>query len=91
MFGLRTKLITIFGFDIKLDFSWIFIATLIVWSLATGYFPDQLEDLSENAYWVMAVIAMLGSGFKVLVWGTVLYLVGLLVYMLIVKSNKSLA
>lgn len=38
-----------------------------------------------------SVIAMLGSGFKVLAWGTILYLVGLFVYILTVKSNKNLA
>ena len=65
MFGLQTKLITILGFDVKLDFSWIFIATLVVWSLATGYFPNQLEDLSGDAYWAMAIIAMAGLFFSI--------------------------
>ena len=65
VFGPQTKLITILGFDVKLDFSWIFIATLVVWSLATGYFPDQLEDLSRDTYWAMAIIAMAGLFFSI--------------------------
>ena len=60
MFGLRTKLFTIMGFDVKLDFSWVFIATLVVWSLAKGYFPDQVKGLSGDVYWAMAVIGMFG-------------------------------
>ncbi len=65
MFGPRTKLFTILGFDVKLDFSWVFIASLIVWSLATGYFPAQLPGLSVEIYWSMAVVGMFGLFFSI--------------------------
>ena len=65
MFGPTTKLLTIMGFDVKLDFSWVFIATLVVWSLAKGYFPDQVQGLSGDVYWAMAVVGMLGLFFSI--------------------------
>ncbi len=66
MFGSGIKLFSILGFEVKLDFSWIFIAALIVWSLATGYFPRQIEGLSADTYWTMAVIGMFGLFFSVI-------------------------
>ena len=54
------------GFEVKLDFSWVFIATLVVWSLATAYFPKELAGLSPDIYWLMAVVAMLGLFFSII-------------------------
>jgi len=39
MFGKHVTLFTIFGFKVQLDLSWIFLAVLVTWSLARGYFP----------------------------------------------------
>lgn len=66
MFGPGTKLFTILGFDVKLDFSWLFIATLIVWSLATSYFPSQIDDLPQDSYWAMGIIGMFGLFFSII-------------------------
>ncbi|HEY7646789.1 MAG TPA: site-2 protease family protein, partial [Hyphomicrobiales bacterium] len=51
---------SIFGFRISLDASWIFLAALIVWSLATGYFPDVLPGMSPTVYYAAAIVAALG-------------------------------
>jgi len=65
VFGHGIKIFSIFGFDVKLDFSWVFIASLVVWSLATGYFPKELAGLSSDIYWTMAVVGMFGLFFSI--------------------------
>ena len=66
MFGPSIKLFSIFGFEVKLDFSWVFIATLVVWSLATGYFPKELAGFSTNIYWAMGLIGAFGLFFSII-------------------------
>lgn len=65
MFGPSIKLFSIFGFEVKLDFSWVFIATLVVWSLATGYFPKELTGFSTDIYWAMALVGAFGLFFSI--------------------------
>ena len=60
MFGHSVKLFTLFGFEIRIDASWLLIAALIVWSLSSGYFPDVLPGLDQGAYLGLALVAMLG-------------------------------
>jgi len=60
MFGKRFELFRLFGVPIRLDMSWFVIAGLIVWSLATGPFPQFAPGLSSGTYWVMALIGALG-------------------------------
>ncbi len=60
MFGKTIRLFRLFGFEIKIDLSWIFIAVLIAWSLAIGYFPFHYKDLSTQTYWLMGIIGALG-------------------------------
>jgi len=60
MFGHSVKLFDLFGFEIKVDASWLLIAGLIVWSLSTGYFPQVLPGLEQSAYLGLSVAAMLG-------------------------------
>lgn len=59
MFTRSTRLFTLGGFDIKLDPSWLIIATLITWSLAQHYFPPALPGYSQAAYLLMGLTAML--------------------------------
>ena len=40
MFGKSVTLFRLLGFDIKVDLSWVLIALLITWSLATSFFPS---------------------------------------------------
>ncbi len=60
MFGKSIKLFKVFGFQIKIDLSWIFIAVLISWSLAIGYFPFHYKNLSKETYWLMGIVGALG-------------------------------
>ncbi|MCA9159815.1 MAG: hypothetical protein KDA72_15880, partial [Planctomycetales bacterium] len=60
MFTKRFRICSVLGFPIYLDLSWFAIAILISWSLATGYFPQQLEGLTNTTYWTMGVVGALG-------------------------------
>lgn len=59
MFSKSVRLIEIFGFQVKVDASWLLIAALVVWSLMSGYFPVQVPGLSRGDYLVLAIIAMI--------------------------------
>lgn len=54
------KIFTLFGFEIKLDPSWFFIAALIVWSLSVDFFPSVLENPGDQSYVIISIIGMLG-------------------------------
>lgn len=45
----------IFGFEIRVDFSWLLLALLIAWSLAVGLFPQSYEGLDRVVYWGMGL------------------------------------
>ena len=60
MFGARIKLFRLAGFDVNLDMSWVFIALLISWTLATGYFPELYPGFENATYWSMGVIGAAG-------------------------------
>ncbi|MCU9847550.1 site-2 protease family protein [Defluviimonas sp. WL0024] len=59
MFARAVKLVDIFGFQIKVDPSWLLIAALIVWTLSSGYFPQALPGLAQGDYLALAIISML--------------------------------
>jgi len=56
----RFKIFSQLGFPIYLDLSWFAIVVLITWSLASGYFPQQVEGLTSGAYWIMGAVGALG-------------------------------
>ncbi|HXX34892.1 MAG TPA: site-2 protease family protein [Thermodesulfobacteriota bacterium] len=60
MFGKRIKLFTLFGFEVRIDLSWVIIAVLVVWSLAVGFFPFHYKNLSSETYWLMGVAGAVG-------------------------------
>lgn len=60
MFSSAVKLFPIFGFDIKVDPSWLIIASLVTWSLSQQYFPHVLPDASSIEYLTMALVGMFG-------------------------------
>jgi Zn-dependent protease/CBS domain-containing protein len=60
MFGKRVNILTFAGIKIGIDFSWIFIAVLLSWTLAAGYFPFRYPHLSNEMYWLMGIFGMLG-------------------------------
>jgi Zn-dependent protease/CBS domain-containing protein len=60
MFGKRVKLFTLFGFEVRIDLSWVIIAVLVVWSLATYVFPSGYKNLQVQTYWLMGVAGAIG-------------------------------
>ena len=47
------------GIEIGVNWTWLAVFALIVWTWATGVFPDAVPGRSDAAYWVIAVIASL--------------------------------
>jgi Zn-dependent protease/predicted transcriptional regulator len=60
MFGRTITLFRLLGFKVQADTSWLFLALLITWSLATGYFPFEYENLPASMYWGMALVGAAG-------------------------------
>ena len=60
MFGRRITLFKLFGFEVRLDASWIIIAALVTWSLAVAVFPNEYRGLPVATYWWMGVAGALG-------------------------------
>ncbi|MFZ5833824.1 MAG: site-2 protease family protein [Pseudomonadota bacterium] len=56
----QIRLFRLFGFEVKLDASWVILALLVSWSLATGYFPAELPGFSAPRYWGIAVLGACG-------------------------------
>ncbi len=65
MFGKRITLFRLFGFQVKMDFSWLILALLIVWSLAKGLFPQFYQGFSEATYWIMGIAGAIGLLFSI--------------------------
>jgi len=60
MFGRGIKLFTLLGFEVRLDASWLVIAVLVTWSLASGFFPARYPEASEGVHWLMGALGALG-------------------------------
>ncbi len=58
-------LFTLFGFEVKLDLSWLLLALLISWSLGAGWFPARYPDLSNTVYAWMGVSVAVGVFFSI--------------------------
>ena len=56
----RYNFLTFAGIKIGVDASWLIIAILLSWTLATGHFPFYYPSLSPGTYWLMGIIGMLG-------------------------------
>ncbi|WP_374576259.1 site-2 protease family protein [Phenylobacterium sp.] len=50
----------LFGVEINVHASWVLVALLIAWSLASGAFPVIYKGLPASGYWLMALIAVVG-------------------------------
>ncbi|MBS0001482.1 MAG: site-2 protease family protein [Thioalkalivibrio sp.] len=66
MFGESFSLFRVLGFEIRANVTWLFLALLVTWSLAGGFFPFVYPDLTPLTYWTMALIGMLGLFFSLL-------------------------
>jgi len=47
----------IFGINVRIDWSWIFIFLLVTWSLAIGVFPSWHPEWSLSLSWTVAIAA----------------------------------
>lgn len=66
MNGRGITLFELLGFKVRIDFTWIFLALLVTWSLAKGVFPVWYEDagLSNATFWWMGIAGMFGLVFS---------------------------
>ncbi len=60
MFGNRVVLGRVLGFEIRADVSWVFLALLVLWSLAGGFFPAFYPELPQRTYWALGVLGTVG-------------------------------
>jgi hypothetical protein len=64
MFGRSVSLFKLFGFEIKVDISWLILAALVTWSLASGLFPEYYKHLPAASYWWMGATGAIGLFFQ---------------------------
>ena len=60
MFGKAITLVRLFGFEVKIDLSWLILGLLITWTLAQGFFPNSYKGLEPAVYWGMGIAAAIG-------------------------------
>ena len=53
------KLGKLFGFTIRVDFSWFIVFFLILWTFTIGVFPSSVPGLDHITYFVMGAVATL--------------------------------
>lgn len=60
MFGAGIRIFRIAGFDVRIDFSWVFLVLLVAWTLATGVFPEYYSGWPRAHYWTTAIAGVVG-------------------------------
>lgn len=53
------KILTLFGIEISIHYSWFIILALVTYSLAFSYFPFQLPNQPNSTYWLMGTVSAL--------------------------------
>ncbi|MGE0525824.1 MAG: site-2 protease family protein [Bdellovibrionales bacterium] len=48
------------GIRVRLDWTWLFLAALVIWSLTTGYFPMLYPHQPAVTYWALALFSAVG-------------------------------
>lgn len=59
------RLFRLFGFEVKVDLSWLLLGFLVTWTLAGGLFPYQFPDLTPLTYWWMGLAGAVGLLFSI--------------------------
>lgn len=54
------------GVVVRAEPSWLFLALLVGWSLAAGYFPGQTAGLESSTYIFMAILGVFGLTFSII-------------------------
>ncbi len=60
MFFHRFRLLSLFGFEVSIDASWLLLAVLVAWTLAGSLFPAITPHLDSGTYWLMGAAATVG-------------------------------
>jgi Zn-dependent protease len=55
----EVNLFRIFGVQVAIDYSWLIIFALVLWSLSAGYFPGQYPGYGAAAYLTAGLVATL--------------------------------
>jgi Zn-dependent protease/predicted transcriptional regulator len=66
MFKKAITLFKLFGFEVKIDISWLLLAILVTWSLAAGLFPFYFKGLTTATYWLMGILGAIGLFFSII-------------------------
>jgi Zn-dependent protease/CBS domain-containing protein len=56
----RIPLVTLLGFQIRFDLTWLILVALVVWSLSAGYFPASYANLPASTYVWMGIVGAIG-------------------------------
>jgi Zn-dependent protease len=60
VFGNSIRLFSIFGFEVKVDLSWLIIVGLLLWTVGFMYFQQQYPDRAWPVYLAMGIAAVGG-------------------------------
>jgi Zn-dependent protease/CBS domain-containing protein len=63
--GKGIPLFRLFGFSVRLDWSWLIIFVLLTWSLSAGTFPYFFPGLQATTYFWMGLVGALGLFFSI--------------------------
>lgn len=64
------RIFKLLGFPVWLHLSWLIVAVLLTWTLATGYFPAVSANFTPATNWAMGFAGMLGLFVSVLLHET---------------------
>ncbi|MBM4326441.1 MAG: CBS domain-containing protein [Deltaproteobacteria bacterium] len=53
----RFHLLTLFGIRVTIDYTWLIIFALVLWSLSSGYFPAFFPNFDAYLYWAAGFVA----------------------------------
>jgi Zn-dependent protease/predicted transcriptional regulator len=67
VFGPSIRIFRLFGFDVRVDASWLIIAALLTWSLAVGLFPYEFPGLTLAQYWWMGIAGTVGLFLSIII------------------------
>lgn len=67
MFSRGIPLFNLFGFDVRMDPSWLLLALLITWTLGTGFFPLTYPGLTSGSYLAMGALVAVGLFFSIVI------------------------
>jgi Zn-dependent protease/predicted transcriptional regulator len=66
MFSHRIRVFRLLGFTVWIDWSWLLLAILIVWTLAFGYFPRVAPNLDQATYIWMGIVGLCGLAVSII-------------------------